>query len=69
MLRRSNEQRLVQRGRKAGLTARELNLALSSVPVRGEDAQPGQTDCNGYVWDINEHGHRVYRLAGSSSRS
>jgi hypothetical protein len=60
---------LVQRGRKAGLTTRELNLALSSRPVHGEDAVPGQPDCNGCVWDINEHGQRVYRQAGSSSRS
>jgi hypothetical protein len=69
MVHRSNGHLLVQRGRKAGLTARELNLALSSRPVLGEDGQPGQPDCNGYVWDINEHGQRVYRQASQPSRS
>jgi hypothetical protein len=69
MLHRSNDYLLVQRGRKAGLTTRELNLALSSRPVLGEDGQPGQTDCNGCVWDINEHGQRVYRQTSQPSRS
>ena len=69
MLHRSNESRLVHRGRKAGLTTRELNLALSSRPVLGEDGQPGQPDCNGYIWDLNEHGQRVYRQVGHPSRS
>ena len=69
MVRRSNDYLLLQRGRKAGLTTRELNLALASRPVAGEDGRPGQPDCNGYVWDINEHGQRVYRQAGKPSRS
>jgi hypothetical protein len=69
MLHRSNANLLVQRGRKAGLTTRELNLALSSRPVHGEDGQPGQPDCNGQVWDINEHGQRVYREGSQPSRS
>jgi hypothetical protein len=51
------------------LTTRELNLALSSRPVLGEDGQPGQPDCNGYIWDLNEHGQRVYRQVGHPSRS
>ena len=69
MLRRSNDHLLVQRGRKAGLTARELNLALSSRPALGEDGQPGQPDCNGFIWDLNEHGYRVYRQANQLTRS
>jgi hypothetical protein len=69
MLHRSNDSTLVQRGRKAGLTSRELNQALSSRPVHGEDGQPGQPDCNGSIWDLNEHGQRVYRQAEQPSRS
>jgi hypothetical protein len=68
MLHRSNAQLLVHRGRKAGLSARELNRALASRPVFGEDDRPGQPDCNGYVYDLNEHGQRIYRQAGSVSR-
>jgi hypothetical protein len=69
MLHRSNYNLLVSRGRKAGLTARELNSALSSRPPLGEETQPGQPDCNGFVWDINEQGQRVYRLAQGPSAS
>ena len=69
MLPRSNAYLLMQRGRKAGLTTRELNLALSSRPVLGEDGLPGEPDCNGYVWDINEHGQRVYRQVNQPFRS
>jgi hypothetical protein len=68
MLHRSNTQSLVHRGRKAGLTARELNVALSSQPVFGEDQQPGQPDCNGSVYDLNQNGQRVYRQAAPVSR-
>jgi len=65
---RSNDYLLLQRGRKAGLNTRELNRALSSRPVQGEDAQPGQPDCNGSVWDLNEHGQRVYRQVEAPAR-
>jgi hypothetical protein len=61
MLHRSNDYLLLQLGRKAGLTARELNLALASRPAHGEEGQSGLPDCNGFVWDLNEHGQRVYR--------
>jgi hypothetical protein len=69
MLHRSNYQTLLHRGRKAGLTAQELNSALASQPILSEEQQ-GQPDCNGYVWTINENGQRVCRLARSEpSRS
>jgi hypothetical protein len=69
MVHRSNYQTLLHRGRKAGLNTRELNSALASQPVLGEEQQ-GQPDCNGSVWTINEQGQRVYRLASSEpSRS
>jgi len=60
---RSNYQSLLNRGRKAGLNTRELNSALAGRPVSGEDQVPGQPDCNGSVWTINEQGMRVYRVA------
>ena len=60
---RSNYQSLLRMGRKAGLTTRELNSALAGQPVTGLDQIPGQPDCNGSVWTIDEHGHRVYRRA------
>jgi len=63
MSHRSNYQSLLSMGRKAGLTTRELNSALAGQPVTGTDQTPGQPDCNGSVWTINEHGHRVYRGA------
>ncbi len=69
MLHRSNTQSLVHRGRKAGLNAREMNVALSSQPGFAEDGQPGQPDCNGSVYDLNPNGQRVYRPANLVSRS
>jgi hypothetical protein len=60
---RSNYQSMLSRGRKAGLNTRELNSALAGQPVSGDEHGPGQPDCNGSVWTINEHGQRVYRAA------
>jgi hypothetical protein len=65
MYNRSTHQSLLSRGRKAGLTTRELNQALASRPALGEDQQPGQPDCNGSVWTINEQGQRVFSLGSS----
>src|SRR3954452_5762202 len=59
-MQRSNYQSLLSRGRKAGLTTRELNSALARRPVSGEEQSPGQPDGNGSVWTINEHAQRVY---------
>ena len=58
-MQRSNYQTLLNRGRKAGLNARELNQALGSRPLSDEDQALGQPDCNGSVWSLDEHGHRV----------
>jgi hypothetical protein len=63
MIHRSNYQSLINRGRKAGLNTRELNSALAGRPVTGDDQTPGQPDCNGSIWTIDEHGHRVYLSA------
>lgn len=52
---------LIDRGRKAGLTARELNSALSSYPVRGTEQPSGQGDANGYLSSIGTRGQRISR--------
>jgi hypothetical protein len=62
MMHQSHYHQLLSRGRKAGLTSRELNSALSIHPVGG-DEQPGQADCNGYVSGIDTRGHRTYQPA------
>jgi hypothetical protein len=59
---------LLSRGRKAGLSARELNSALSVRPVMGDEQLPGQSDCNGYVSGIDARGHRTLRPAEPPAR-
>jgi hypothetical protein len=59
---------LIQRGRKAGLNARELYAALAGHSPEGSDTALGQADCNGYVSGYNQRGQRVYRPAGSFPR-
>jgi hypothetical protein len=56
---------LINRGRKAGLTTRELYSALGSRPGEGSE-QGGQTDPNGFVSSFDQHGHRVYRPLGGT---
>ncbi len=65
---RSNYSALINRGRKAGLTTRELYPAMATRPVEGVDQIPGQSDCNGYVSSVTLQGHRVYRPAGNGAR-
>jgi len=59
---------LIARGRKAGLSTRELYAALSARQPEGNDSTPGQSDGNGFVSDIDEQGHRVYRPVTDESR-
>jgi hypothetical protein len=56
---RSEYERLLNQGRKAGLNARELNAALSA----NAPAQDGRPDSNGYVWVMDENGRLVFRPA------
>lgn len=69
MMYNSSYQSLLSRGRKAGLTARELNSALSMRPVQGHEQQPGHTDCNGFLTGIDARGHRTARPADDAARS
>jgi hypothetical protein len=68
MMNQSTYHLLLSRGRKAGLSTRELNSALSVRPVMGDEQQPGQSDCNGYVSGIDARGHRTLRLAEPPAR-
>jgi hypothetical protein len=61
----SNYHTLINRGRKAGLTTRELYSALTTRPVEGSDRSLGQADCNGYVSSVSSQGHAQYRPATS----
>jgi hypothetical protein len=62
MMRHRDYNLMLSQGRKAGLTSRELNSALSMQPVEGGE-QPGQPDCNGYISEIDASGHRTLRQA------
>lgn len=59
---------LINRGRKAGLTTRELYSAMAGRPVEGDDPL-GRADCNGYVSSISPQGQRIYRPLGGSRRA
>jgi hypothetical protein len=58
----------IDRGRKAGLGTSDLYRAMAAQPAEGQLA-PGQTDSNGFVPLVDEHGQRVYRPLGCSPRS
>jgi hypothetical protein len=58
---------LINRGRKAGLTTRELYSAIASRVESGEQS-PGQLDGNGFVSGYDQQGRRVYRPIGSRPR-
>ncbi len=64
MRRNSDYNQMLNRGRKAGLSARELNQALATCPVEGERSA-GQSDANGYISEIDATGHRVVRPAAA----
>jgi hypothetical protein len=59
---------LINRGRKAGLTTRELYTALGGRPAEGS-GYASRADTNGYVSSINKHGHSVYRPLGATQSS
>jgi hypothetical protein len=61
---RSDYNTMINRGRKAGLSTRELYPAMATRPVEGSQQVPGQADCNGFVSSVTLRGHRVYQPAG-----
>ncbi len=68
MPRSSDYHLLLSRGRKAGLTTRELYSALATQPAGAGEQVPGQTDCNGYVPGVDEQGRRTWNQAGVTQR-
>jgi len=62
---RSSTRRMLDRGRKAGLGTSDLYRALTSRPAVAGDAGPGQTDCNGYVSQVNANGQRTFQVPRS----
>src|SRR4051794_23893188 len=67
MTRYSDYQTLINRGRKAGLSTRELYAAMATRPPEGAD-DAGRADGNGYVPGYNQQGQRVYRPLNSYPR-
>jgi hypothetical protein len=59
--------RLLDRGRKAGLNAREIYQALTARQPAPGDQPLGKTDINGYVAQIQENGQRVYQQPSAKS--
>jgi hypothetical protein len=69
MVRSSEYHLMLSRGRKAGLTARELNSAFVMRPVVGGEHQPGQADCNGFISGVDAQGHRTLTPISEAPRS
>jgi hypothetical protein len=59
---------LINRGRKAGLSTRELYSAMSGGHVESGEPFSGQADSNGFVASFDQYGRRVYRPLGSYRR-
>jgi hypothetical protein len=57
---------LIDRGRKAGLSTRDLYAAMSTRPSEGVDETPGQVDGNGFVPTYTQQGKRIYRPTGGA---
>lgn len=69
MFHSSSYQKLLSRGRKAGLSTRELNEALATRPFLGAEPGYGQSDPNGFVAGIDARGHRTSRPVNGEARS
>jgi hypothetical protein len=65
---RSDYRTLIDRGRKAGLNARELYGAIAARQPESGEHFLGQADCNGFVVGYNQAGQRIYRPAGQRPR-
>jgi hypothetical protein len=59
---------LINRGRKAGLSTRELYSAMAGRPAEGSDGGMGQLDGNGFVSSYNQQGQRVFRPVDGQPR-
>ncbi|OAI40681.1 hypothetical protein AYO40_04530 [Planctomycetaceae bacterium SCGC AG-212-D15] len=68
-MRHISEQRLIDRGRKAGLKTSELYSALASQPLETGDRPAGATDGNGFVSAIGWQGRPTYRPSNGGHRN
>jgi hypothetical protein len=66
---RSDYRTLITRGRKAGLSTREIYSALAGHPPEGDDVNSRLGDGNGFVSDYTAAGQRVYRPMDGTARS
>lgn len=57
----SSYQSLLNRGRKAGLNTNELYRVLATRPPEAHEASNRVGDGNGFVYDYQTSGRRVYR--------
>ena len=64
MTRHNDYQHQLDQARKAGLNAREINSALTGQPASGDT--PVHADANGFVWTIDERGHRTCKPADAT---
>jgi hypothetical protein len=58
---RSTYRRMLDRGRKAGLSTGELYRALSTRQPTIGDEPVGKPDSNGYVAKVEANGQRTYQ--------
>jgi hypothetical protein len=58
---RSDYRTLLNHGRKAGLSTREMYSALATRPSEASDRSNRQADGNGFVSDYSKSGQRIYR--------
>lgn len=56
-----NQQDLINRGRKAGLSMREIYGSMATLPAEATQGDNQQVDGNGYVVTVDEQGRREYR--------
>jgi hypothetical protein len=61
---RSDYRTLLNHGRKAGLSTREIYSALATRPPEAHEHNNGQADGNGFVPYYTIGGHRVFRPIG-----
>lgn len=59
---------LINRGRKAGLSTRELYSAMSGAHIESSEQGAGQADSNGFVASFDQYGRRVYQPLSSYRR-
>ncbi|MBY0230189.1 MAG: hypothetical protein K2W96_12980 [Gemmataceae bacterium] len=68
MSRSSDYRLLLTRGRKAGLTASEINSALAGRAAAAGEQTPGQPDANGFMHGIDERGHMTTQPIDEAAR-